>query len=615
MKFANIHFLFFIWALPVLFVVCVWGERRRRKIMSAYSTGRARESISPDADRNRRRIKTAFLLLALFLIIIAMSGPQHGYKWQEMERKGIDIIIALDCSRSMLADDIRPSRLDRAKREILDLIRMLEGDRIGLVAFAGEAFLQCPLTMDYEAFHIFLGSLTPDFMPVGGTDLDAAIRTSMSGFDSEDNSEKAVIIITDGESTTGDPETAAKEAAKAGVKIFCIGVGRQDGIPVPGKDGFKKDSSGNIVLTKIDENTLRLISKETKGAYVRSVAGDMDLDLIYKGEIRGKMKRATLSSTRKKVWEDRYQWFLGGAFIMLLADLFVGSVKKSTIALILFILLPFGGNTESAHAFTVIKPSEESAAGAYGAEDYETALKRYIDEQLEDPDNPQIYYNIGNAYYRMGDYENALQHYSKALSCDDKHLKEKAFYNRGNTNFRLGKLEDALKDYEKAVELDPEDKDAEKNFEFVKKIIEESEKQKKESGDSQKNEKSDNEKSDKDNSGNNTKDRKKKDQENRQADSGQNGGGKEQGDKSEGKSDDREFGSEMKESAGGARNMKDDSSRDEAEEEEKKAGAFGQSHGQQPESSQSEKILNRLEDKPGRAMIPGYGKRVIDKDW
>jgi Ca-activated chloride channel family protein len=170
--------LFLIWAVPLLFVVYIHGSRKRRRILKGFASVRGLSAIAPQTGSRRRRIKAALILGALFFMAIALCGPQYGYKWKEIERKGVDIVIAVDCSRSMLATDIRPTRLDRAKREVFDLLGMLKGDRIGLVAFAGTAFLQCPLTLDYEAFSLFMNVLSPDFLPVGGTDIPGAVLTS-----------------------------------------------------------------------------------------------------------------------------------------------------------------------------------------------------------------------------------------------------------------------------------------------------------------------------------------------------------------------------------------------------------------------------------------------------
>ena len=302
MKFNQIEMLFLIWAIPVFFLVVVHGMKTRQAILARFASQKGLDAIAPETDSGRRWIKAGLVLCSLLFICLALSGPQYGYKWQTIEQKGVDIIVAIDLSRSMLATDIQPTRLDRAKREIYDLLAMLKGDRMGLVAFAGTAFLQCPLTLDYEAFNIFLNSLTPDSMPVGGTDISGAITASLSAFDLNTASQKAIILITDGENTgKADPMEAAESARKAGVKLFCIGVGSDEGVPLPAETGgIKKDRSGNIILTRIDEETLKKMAALTGGAYVRSVAGSMDLDVIYTKEIRGKWRLQPFPRTKSK---------------------------------------------------------------------------------------------------------------------------------------------------------------------------------------------------------------------------------------------------------------------------------------------------------------------------
>lgn len=465
MKFARIEMLFLIWVIPVLFLVCLYGMKKRGKILSHFSSAKGLKSVVQGASSGRRWLKAGLMLSALFFIALALTRPQYGYKWQEIERKGIDIIIALDCSRSMLAEDIRPTRLDRAKREVYDLLTMLRGDRAGLVAFAGTAFLQCPLTLDYDAFNLFLKALSPDFLPVGGTDITGAVTTAIAGFDEKTNSEKAVILITDGENTgEGDPLKAAENARNANIKLFCIGVGSEGGVPVPAKQGgFQKDKSGKIILTKLDEDTLKKMAVLTRGTYVRSVAGDMDLDAIYTKEIRGKMKSATLESGRKQIWEERYQWFLGLAILALIAELFLPSAKKTASVLgVLFLLVL----NPAAHAGPM-----QDGLEAYEKGDYEKALKLFIDAQLEDPDNPRILYNVGNAYYKVGDFESANKNFEQALKAEDKTLRQKALYNLGNSNYKRGKFEDAIKNYEEVLKSDPNDEQTQQNIEFVRQVI------------------------------------------------------------------------------------------------------------------------------------------------
>jgi len=297
MTFARIEMLFLIWAAPVLALIVAYGMRRRRKALSRFASPNGLAVIAPTSSARRRWVKGGLLIAGLAFLSLSLSGPRYDFRWQEIERRGVDILIALDCSRSMLARDLQPTRLDRAKREVLDLIAMLQGDRVGLAAFSGTAFLQCPLTLDYAAFHLFLEVLSPDYLPVGGTDITGALTVARNGFDPKSAAEKAVILITDGENTgRGDPVAAARKLDEAGITLFCIGVGGEEGVPVPAADGgFKKDREGQIVMTRLDEDLLQRMALLTGGTYVRSVAGDMDLDVVYRQEIRGKMEAAALA--------------------------------------------------------------------------------------------------------------------------------------------------------------------------------------------------------------------------------------------------------------------------------------------------------------------------------
>ncbi|MBT7261267.1 MAG: VWA domain-containing protein, partial [Desulfobacula sp.] len=219
MKFANPYLLNLLWGLIPLFGIMVYGILKRKKILLAFAGPDMISSIVPGFDPKRRWIKISLIIMAFGFAVFALSIPQWGYRWEKTTQKGVDIMIALDCSKSMLAQDIKPNRLERAKREIVDLLRMMKTDRAGLVAFAGQAFLQCPLTLDHEAFNIFLKVLDPGYLPVGGTNIDNALKESYNGFEKDSDTQKAIIVITDGEATLGDAQETAKEMAKQGVKI------------------------------------------------------------------------------------------------------------------------------------------------------------------------------------------------------------------------------------------------------------------------------------------------------------------------------------------------------------------------------------------------------------
>jgi Ca-activated chloride channel family protein len=264
-------------------------------------------------------------MATVFWILVALCRPQYGFQWEEVKRKGVDILVAMDVSSSMLAKDVDPNRLERARREVIDLLALLQGDRIGLIAFAGIPYLQCPLTLDYGAMELFMNYLDTDLIPVPGTAIADAIRLATDVFQKRQSKTKALILITDGEDHGGDPVAAAKEAKRSGVKIFTIGIGKEGGAPIPAASGggFRKDQQGNLILTKLDEKTLKEVALETDGAYVRSVTGDLDLEKIYLQEIRQGMEHVELKSSRRKRWEERFQWPLGFAMLFLFLEPFI----------------------------------------------------------------------------------------------------------------------------------------------------------------------------------------------------------------------------------------------------------------------------------------------------
>ncbi len=256
-------------------------------------------------------------------MVFALAGPRWGSHYQEVSQKGVDIMILVDVSPSMLVEDVDPSRLERARREIMDFLRVVQGDRVGLVAFSGAAFIQCPLTLDYSALEMFLTMLEPDLLPVPGTDIGAAIETAISSFDFKSETDKVILLITDGEDNEKKGLEAARKAAAKGIKIFVFGMGETSGGPIPagdGKGGFRKDKEGKLILSKLDEEGLRQIASMARGSYVRSVAGDLDLDMLYFDGIKSNTKAETVKTGKIKVYEERFSIFLLAAFLLLLTE-------------------------------------------------------------------------------------------------------------------------------------------------------------------------------------------------------------------------------------------------------------------------------------------------------
>ena len=332
MRFGNLPYLLFLWIVPRLILFYIYAFRKKDKYIKLFSEKKLFQQLTPDVSRRRQVFKAFLLLLGVAFCVFALIRPKWGFHWEEIKRKGVDIIVCVDVSTSMLAEDIKPTRLERAKRKIHDLINLLEGDRIGLVAFAGISFVQCPLTLDYGACQIFLDYLDTDLIPIQGTAIGDAIRTATRAFRKGERKSKVIILITDGEDHEGNPLEAAQEAKKEGINIFAIGIGKEGGAPVPapsGKGGFKKDSRGALILSKLDEVTLQKIALETGGSYVRSVTGDLDLEKIYVEDIKVNIEKKELESTRRKQWEERFQWPLLIALLALFLEAFISEKRKA----------------------------------------------------------------------------------------------------------------------------------------------------------------------------------------------------------------------------------------------------------------------------------------------
>ncbi|MBD3234516.1 MAG: VWA domain-containing protein [candidate division Zixibacteria bacterium] len=335
MRFSEDMYFYALLLIPMLLIFlklsgAVW-KKRVREFGDEGLFGKLTSSVSNSA----RKVKMFFVILACFFFVVALAGPQIGTHTVMVKREGIDIIIAVDTSKSMLAEDNNrpPNRLTRAKYEISTLIdEKLEGDRVGIVAFAGDAFVQCPLTIDYSAAKLFLDILSANLIPVEGTDLEKAINTATKAYKEEGKQQKVLIIITDGENHQGDPLAAAERAAEKGIIIYTIGIGNPDGEPIPMRDqygnliGYKKDREGNIVVSKLDERTLQEISRITEGKYFHATPGGNELDLVYR-DIAG-MEKEEFEGRLMTVYEDRFQWPLLAGIILLTVEFLIPERRR-----------------------------------------------------------------------------------------------------------------------------------------------------------------------------------------------------------------------------------------------------------------------------------------------
>lgn len=333
MNWGNPSALFLLWLIPVYGLVFYRLRMRRRKALE--------QLIAPEswsvvlAGVNRSSARRIFLLrsIAVTLCILALARPQWGYRLEEVRSEGLDLMVVLDTSKSMLAADLTPDRFTRARYGIRDLLNQLDGDRIGLLAFAGSSFLQCPLTIDYPAFRLALEDLFIGIIPKGGTAIEQALYKAAEAFDTrEQEADRVIILITDGDDHTGDPLRAVDLLKEKNIRVFAVGVGSPEGdlVPVQQQDGslaFLKDRQGNVVKSTLNEDVLVQLTRATGGMYVRAAPGEFGLERVYHQGLEA-LQRATHEARTLKIYQDRFQWFLAPALFLLFLEIVVGHRRR-----------------------------------------------------------------------------------------------------------------------------------------------------------------------------------------------------------------------------------------------------------------------------------------------
>jgi Ca-activated chloride channel family protein len=320
--------------IACLLLLIMWWryDRRQSLALSRFVSAHLRGELTRSISTSKRRLQRGLYLLSVALLFVALAGPTYGFRWEKINRRGNEIVFALDTSRSMLTPDIKPNRLTRAKLAIDDFVNQLDGDAVGILAFAGSAFMVCPITLDYGAFHESLAAIDTDTIPRGGTNISSAIHEAQIALRRRPGSDKTLILITDGEDLEGDALATARQAAQQdGLKIYTVGVGTAAGelIPISAAQGggFVKDESGAFVKSKLDEPALSAIAAATGGFYVPLGTQGEGLETIYT-RVLGPMAKHDLSSRQQKIYTERYQWPLAASLAALLLSLLIGNRKR-----------------------------------------------------------------------------------------------------------------------------------------------------------------------------------------------------------------------------------------------------------------------------------------------
>jgi len=329
--FANPEFLYALLVIPALILIFILTYRSKKKSLERFGDKQVIESLMPLVSKRRAGIKFTILLAVLFLVILAVARPQFGSKLKEVTTEGVEIIIALDVSNSMLAEDIKPNRLEAAKRSISKMLENLDNDKIGLIVFAGNAYTQVPVTTDYTATKMLLSNLSTNVVREQGTAIGEAIQLAIKSYSPDNESNKALVIITDGENHEDDPTDAAREAKEKGIVIYTIGLGDSKGTPIPlkGSSDYRKDEQGRVIMTKLNEAMLVEIANAADGKYIRANNMRIGLNTLYE-EIE-KLDKMEMESVVYDEYEDIFQYIIFLAILLLLLDYLILNRKNKQL--------------------------------------------------------------------------------------------------------------------------------------------------------------------------------------------------------------------------------------------------------------------------------------------
>jgi Ca-activated chloride channel family protein len=483
MSFGRPLALLLLVLVPIVIVLMRQGDQLVRKRLERIVASRLLPSLTDPVDKRLRRWRRFLFLAALACFVVALAQPQWGEIQEVQNFRGRDILLAIDTSKSMLSTDVVPSRLARAKLAAEDLIESMPGDRFGLLAFAGDAQVEAPLTIDYDTVIATINELNTSTVARGGTDIAAAIRAGELILGRNGESYKALVLITDGEELDEDGVAEAQRASKSGIRIFTVGVGSSDGAAIPLPNGqLLRDSTGKVVKTRLDEARLKAIAQITGGFYLH-LGPDTVLRLVRDGINR--LGDSSLGGRTFRTPIERYQMpVVLGLLLLIISSILSDRQRLQKAAVASLLILSFG----------VAAPAEAASAfDLYKQGDYSAALQQWQQELEHSPHDPLLNFNAGTAAYRIGKYDQAFENFSEALRSSNPDVRERAYYNSGNALCKEGdsqedverqltNYQDAKYLYEQALAIDPNDEAAKRNLAVVKRRIEELKKRKQQQG-------------------------------------------------------------------------------------------------------------------------------------
>ena len=490
MRWGAPQYLILLLAVPIVSLLMLAGAWLKRRSMKQLADPALVPRLTDSRSPRLAAAKALCLLLGLTLLIVAVARPQWGEKLQVYKGRGIDIVIALDASKSMLATDVAPNRLTRAKQQIAALLDNLSTNRVGIVAFAGDAQVMCPLTPDVEAAKLFLDIIDPDNMPRPGTNIQRAVEAAASLFDPGAESSKALVLVTDGESLDGDPAATTKLAADEGIRIFAVGVGTPEGSTIPESQSpgtaYKKDKDDKIVVSRLAERLLLVMAKATDGRYFRSESINLNNLLAALDQLQKK----AIAGGEYVEYEEHFQAVLLAAFILIFVGLLLSDRRGPWFPRLALPRLgtpaprpqqPRAGAGSAVLILAVglaLAPTSRADVGSsmrrgLGLErkgKYKQAVKAFQEALVLEPDDVRIHYDIGRAQYEMNQHPEAMEHFQLGLLSKSRPLRANSLYNMGNCQYRQHQLDEAITSYTQALLQRPNDLQAKQNLEYCWKV-------------------------------------------------------------------------------------------------------------------------------------------------
>jgi Ca-activated chloride channel family protein len=482
MRFADPEILWGLAGIPLLALLLGMAISRRRRAVERLAGAALAVRMVTRVSTHRLVAKAVLLCLGVAFLVLSLARPQWGMSLDPVARRGVDIVLAFDVSASMLAEDVRPSRLARAVGDASRLLDLLDGDRVAVVAFAGSAATLCPLTLDYGAAQLFIDALRPEMLSDQGTSFPLALAEIASVYTDNERRFRAAVIFSDGEDHQGGLEDAAKEAAAAGIIIHTVGVGTPSGAPIPVRRadgsvlGYKEDRDGKVVTSRLQDSALAAIAEETGGSWVTATAGGAEISRV--ADAVASMEEREMQQKLLTRYEERFQIPMALGLLCLMIDAFIPDRRRRAVArggapsrpgaalLAVGMALALAASSSPLRAGSASSLVEEGNR-RFEAGEYDEALRLYTEARIEQPDAPEIHLNIGNALFRKGEIEKAREAYRLAWNARDRSLAESARYNSGTAGLSAGQLEQAVEDFREALRMEPTDEEARRNLELA----------------------------------------------------------------------------------------------------------------------------------------------------